>query len=261
MEVALETNAFILGIEYVAIFCCGMVGGLTAVRKGYDITAILITSWLTAMGGGLIRDMILDVTPIGIADRGFVLTALASGVAVAFIHPEVDRLKWSMLTLDALAMALFAVVGTSKGMIFGQSGMPAAFLGMFTAIGGGLIRDMLINEVPMIIRDKHWYFVPAAVGSVLTVFVCKAVQHGYLDVQGEIAFDVAIVVLVVAMRLLSVRFNWMVPGAMQRHNVYLPGEARYLRRPDIRPRRESEQAVRPGEGAPRRDDEDCANKA
>ena len=236
MEVALETNAFILGIEYIAVFCCGMVGGLSAVRKGYDITAILITSWLTAMGGGLIRDMILDVTPIGIADRGFVCIALASGVAVALIHPEVDRLKWSMLTLDALAMAMFAVVGTSKGMIYGQSGMPAAFLGMFTALGGGLIRDMLINEVPMIIRDKHWYFVPAAVASISTVFVCKGVQHGLFGVNGEIFWDLVIVAVTVAMRLLSVRFNITVPGAMERHNVYLPSEAKYLRRPDIRPK-------------------------
>lgn len=235
MEVALETNTFILVIEYVAVFCCGMVGGLSAVRKGYDITAIVITSWLTALGGGIMRDVILDVMPIGIADRGFVLIALASGITVAVIHPEVDKLKWSMLTLDALAMAMFAVVGTSKAMILGASGMPAAFLGMFTALGGGLVRDVLINEIPMIIRDKHWYFVPAGVGCILTVFLCRAVQKGWVDVRGEIVLDLVITALVVAMRLLSVRFNLTVPGAVERHNVYLPSEAKYLKRPDIRP--------------------------
>lgn len=230
MMVALETSDFLLGIEYVAIFCCAMVGGLSAVRKGYDITAILITAWLTALGGGIIRDVMLQVTPVGVSDKGLVFTALASGIAVALFHPEVDKLKWSMLTLDALAMALFAVNGTAKAMGLGASGMTAAFMGLSTALGGGLIRDTLINEVPMIIRDRHWYFVPAAVACVATVFVCKADIAGWIDLQQEIALDLAIVALAVAMRLLSVRFNIGVPGAIKRHTVYLPSETKYPKR-------------------------------
>ena len=209
MMVALETSDFLLGIEYVAIFCCAMVGGLSAVRKGYDITAILITAWLTALGGGIIRDVMLQVTPVGVSDKGLVFTALASGIAVALFHPEVDKLK---------AMGL------------GASGMTAAFMGLSTALGGGLIRDTLINEVPMIIRDRHWYFVPAAVACVATVFVCKADIAGWIDLQQEIALDLAIVALAVAMRLLSVRFNIGVPGAIKRHTVYLPSETKYPKR-------------------------------
>ncbi|MBM6699385.1 TRIC cation channel family protein [Bifidobacterium pullorum subsp. saeculare] len=244
MEVALESNGFLMGIEYVAIFCCGMVGGLAAVRKGYDLTAIVITSWLTALGGGIMRDVMLGVTPVGVSDKGIILTALASGVAVAVIHPEVDKLKWSMLTLDALAVALFAVNGTSKAIGLGSSGTTAVFMGMFTAIGGGMVRDMLINEVPMIIRDRHWYFVPSAVGSVLTVFVCKALQHGWVGMEGEIALDLGVVALVIAMRLLSVRFDITVPGAVARRNVYLPGESRAQRRETAR----SDAPGRSGEG-------------
>lgn len=236
MEVALESNAFILGIEYLAIFCCGLMGGLCAVRKNYDLFAMLITAWLTALGGGIIRDVMLGaIPPVGIADKGFVITALVSGLAVAVIHPEVDKLKWSMLTIDALAVGLFAVNGTSKAMIYGMSGMTAVFMGMFTALGGGLIRDMLLNDVPMVIRDKHWYAVPSAVGCVLTVFVCRGVQHGWLDLTAEVALDLTIVALVVAMRLLSVKFNIMLPGAVERHEAHLPSPPRYLRRPDVRP--------------------------
>ncbi|OZG60180.1 hypothetical protein BLEM_1869 [Bifidobacterium lemurum] len=221
MEVALESNAFILGIEYMAIFCCGMVGGLSAVRKDYDLFAIVITAWLTALGGGIIRDVMLDVPPVGITDKGFVLTALASGIAVAVIHPEVDKLKWPMLTIDALAVALFAVNGTAKAMGLGSSGMTAAFMGMFTALGGGLVRDMLINEVPMVIRDKHWYAVPSAVGCLLTVFVCKALNAGWINLEWEMALELVIVAVVVVMRLLSVKFNLTVPGAVERRHVYL----------------------------------------
>ena len=134
-----------------------------------------------------------------------------------------------------LAVGLFAVNGTSKALDLGTSGMTAVFMGMFTALGGGLVRDMLLNDVPMIIRDKHLYAVPSAVGCVLTVFVCRGVQWKMLDFTAEVVLDCAIVVLVVVMRLLSVKFSIMLPGAVKRHNTYLPSESRYLKRPVIHP--------------------------
>lgn len=236
MEVALESNAFFMGVEYLAIFCSGLMGGLCAVKKNYDLFAMMITAWLTALGGGIIRDVMLaSLPPVGIADKGFVITALVSGLAVAVIHPEVDKLKWSMLTIDALSVGLFAVNGTSKAMLMGTSGMTAAFMGMFTALGGGLVRDMLLNDVPMVIRDKHWYAVPSAIGCILTVLVMKGTRIGLIDFTGEVVLDSAIVVLVVVLRLLSVKFNIVLPGALERHEVFLPGESRYLKRPVIHP--------------------------
>lgn len=236
MELTLESNAFFMLIEYLAIFCCGLIGGLSAIRKGYDIFAILITSWLTALGGGILRDVLLGaLPPVGISDKGFVLTALGSSLVVAVVHPEVDKLHWSMLTIDALALGLFAVNGTEKALMYHTSGMTAVFMGMFTAIGGGLIRDTVLNEVPVIIRDKHWYAVPAFVGCILTVVVNKASRAGMLNVNEAVICDIAIVVIVVVIRLLSVKFNIMLPGAMQRHGVYLPSPTRYLRRPVIHP--------------------------
>lgn len=245
MEVALESNGFFIGIEYLATFCCGMVGGLAAVRKGYDIFAILVTTWLTALGGGIIRDVLLGaLPPAGVSDKGLVITALLAAVAVAIIYPEVDKLKWSMLSLDALALGLYAVNGTSKAMMYHMSGTTAVFLGMFTALGGGLIRDMLINEVPMVIRDKHWYAVPSAVGCVLTVLVCKGVNEGIVSFPAEVLLDVLIVVLMVAMRLISVFFDIQLPGALARHNTYLPSGAKYLKRPVIHPDRNDDDIKR-----------------
>lgn len=245
MEVALESNGFFIGIEYLATFCCGMVGGLAAVRKGYDIFAILVTTWLTALGGGIIRDVLLGaLPPAGVSDKGLVITALLAAVAVAIIYPEVDKLKWSMLSLDALALGLYAVNGTSKAMMYHMSGTTAVFLGMFTALGGGLIRDMLINEVPMVIRDKHWYAVPSAVGCVLTVLVCKGVNEGIVSFPAEVLLDVLIVVLMVAMRLISVFFDIQLPGALARHNTYLPSEAKYLKRLVIHPDRNDDDIKR-----------------
>ena len=101
---ALESNAFFMGIEYLAVFCSGLMGGLCAVRKNYDLFAVLITAWLTALGGGIIRDVMLgSLPPVGISDRGFVLTAQESVLAIAVLHTEEAKLRRSMLTIDALA--------------------------------------------------------------------------------------------------------------------------------------------------------------
>ena len=229
LEGALGDNIFFLIVEYVAMGCCGMVGGMWAIRKKYDVFAIIATSWITALGGGIVRDVLLGaLPPVGIADHGFVITGLLSGVIVAVAHPEIDKWRWFMLTIDALALGLFAVNGTAKGLDFHMSGTTSVFLGMATALGGGLIRDMILNQVPVIVRDKHWYALPAAFGCVLTVFVVKAKHAGYFGLTVEILLDVLIVALVVAMRLLSVKLDLTLFGAMNRT------EPIKVRRPRIR---------------------------
>ena len=243
MEVALESNGFFIGIEYLATFCCGMVGGLAAVRKGYDIFAILVTTWLTALGGGIIRDVLLGaLPPAGVSDK-LVITALLAAVAVASFIPKSTSSNVHAV-IGRAGIGLYAVNGTSKAMMYHMSGTTAVFLGMFTALGGGLIRDMLINEVPMVIRDKHWYAVPSAVGCVLTVLVCKGVNEGIVSFPAEVLLDVLIVVLMVAMRLISVFFDIQLPGALARHNTYLPSEAKYLKRPVIHPDRNDDDIKR-----------------
>lgn len=155
MQVALENNIVFVVIEYLAILCWGLSGGLAAIRKGYDIFTIMLCGWLTALGGGLVRDVMLGaLPPVGITDKGYVLTTLFSGIIVVVAHPEITKLKWTMTVIDALGLGLFAVSGTAKALAYGSSGMTAVFLGMFTALAGGLIRDIFIGDVPMIIRDK-----------------------------------------------------------------------------------------------------------
>ena len=153
---------------------------------------------------------------------GVVLTALIAGCVVTVIHVEVGRLRRTMLIIDALALGLFAVNGTSKALMYNTSGLTAVFLGTFTAMGGGLIRDILLNEVPVVIRDRHWYIMPAVIGSMLTVVVWRWRAHATISMRMEIALDVAIVVLVLVLRLCSVAFNWQLPGAVERSQAHLP---------------------------------------
>ena len=104
MQVALENNIVFVVIEYLAILCWGLSGGLAAIRKGYDIFTIMLCGWLTALGGGLVRDVMLGaLPPVGITDKGYVLTTLFSGIIVVVAHPEITKLKWTMTVIDALA--------------------------------------------------------------------------------------------------------------------------------------------------------------
>ena len=205
MQVALENNIVFVVIDYLAILCWGLSGGLAAIRKGYDIFTIMLCGWLTALGGGLVRDVMLGaLPPVGITDKGYVLTTLFSGVIAVVAHPEITKLKWTMTVIDALG------------------------LGMFTALAGGLIRDLFIGDVPMIIRDKHLYAVPSFIGCILTVLVWRGVRYGWFDMRSEMLLDVLIVIIVVALRLLSVGFNVTLPGAIERRHVYLPSENRHI---------------------------------
>ena len=166
MQVALENNIVFVVIEYLAILCWGLSGGLAAIRKGYDIFTIMLCGWLTALGGGLVRDVMLGaLPPVGITDKGYVLTTLFSGIIVVVAHPEITNLKWTMTVID----------------------------------------------------------------------VWRGVSYGWFDMRSEMLLDVLIVIIVVALRLLSVGFNVTLPGAVERHRVYLPSESRYLKRPVIHP--------------------------
>lgn len=216
---------FMLIVESIAIVCWGLTGGMCAIRKGYDLFAIVVTGWLTALGGGIIRDLMLgDVPPVGVADPRLVGCAIGASLLVAIVHPEVDRYRWSMTVLDALALGLFAVSGTQKALVFGTSGMTAVFLGMITTLAGGLMRDILLNDVPVIVRDKHWYAFASFVGCVLTVFVQRAFDRELIDTNESIVCFVAIILLVTGMRLASVYFDLFLPGAMQRRERMMTGK-------------------------------------
>ena len=93
MEIALQSTPFFQAVEYLAIFSCGMAGGLTAVRKRYDVSSIIIIAWITALGGGIIRDVLLGaLPPVGISDMvGAYCVRRRGGYGV--VHPEVDKLN------------------------------------------------------------------------------------------------------------------------------------------------------------------------
>ena len=195
--------------EIAAIFCGALSGGLAGVRKNFDIFGVLLLAWATGLGGGLLRDVLIGATPpVGIADWRFVTAALAAGFVIFFFHPGLARMRRAVIVLDAGALAIFVVIGASKGIAYGVGPFAAVFVGMLTGIGGGLIRDLLVDEVPIVLRERELYAIPATVGAVAAVVLGSTGTLNHVT-------GVILVVMIFGLRLVSLKLRWSAPGPWQ----------------------------------------------
>ena len=137
----LESNWFFLMVEYLATFFCGMIGGMAACRREFDSFSIMIAAWFTALGGGTIRDVLIGcIPPTNLTNYWYLGIAILAGLCVIFLHPEVEKLYWTNTIFDALALALFAIDGTTKGLAYHMPAITAIFVGVVTGVGGGVCR-------------------------------------------------------------------------------------------------------------------------
>src|SRR5690606_5144459 len=158
------------------------------------------------LGGGIVRDLVLNVPPTAFQDLGYVLVPLAATVVVFFWHPHVTRVMPAILVLDAAGLGLFCAVGTAKAMQFGLSPLHAALLGVTTAVGGGMLRDVLAGEIPTLLYDRQLYALPALVGSAAMAGMTWAGLKGW-----PVALAAAL--LAFGLRIAAMRFNWRAPLA------------------------------------------------
>jgi uncharacterized membrane protein YeiH len=165
-----DLGALPTGLDLAGAFVFAVSGALVAVRGRLDLFGTLVLAGATGLGGGLVRDVLLgDVPPPGLVEWKFLVVAALAGVATFLWHPVVARWENMILTLDAAGLALFCVTGAVKAADTGLDLVPAALLGMITAVGGGIARDVLANRVPMVL-EGGWYATPALVGAAWAAF-------------------------------------------------------------------------------------------
>ncbi|WP_394430202.1 trimeric intracellular cation channel family protein [Streptomyces sp. SGAir0957] len=201
-------------LDLIGIFVFAISGALMAVRKNWDVFGIGVLAEVTALGGGLLRDLIIGaVPPAAFTDLGYFSTPLIAAALVFFLHPEVERTQVAVNVFDAAGLGLFAVTGTTKAYDFGLGLTASAALGVATAVGGGVLRDIIANEVPSLVRwDRDLYAVPAMVGAVIVV-VC--INYDALN-----AYTSSLAVLTAfVLRLLAMRFHWRAPRAWNRRSA------------------------------------------
>ncbi|WP_180290576.1 trimeric intracellular cation channel family protein [Streptomyces sp. TLI_171] len=199
-------------LDLVGIFVFALSGGLMAVRKNMDIFGICVLAEATALGGGVLRDLVIGALPVAaFTSLGYFSTPLVAGVVVFFLHPQVERITRAVMVLDAAGLGLFCVTGTIKAHDYGLGSVPSVACGMLTAAGGGVVRDMLAMEPPSLLRwDREIYAVPALVGSAIVAILIAAGQLTPLNAS-------LAAVAAFAMRMLALRYGWRAPRAWHRN--------------------------------------------
>ena len=189
----------------VAVFAAS--GASAAVVKRLDLFGVAFVGFVAALGGGILRDLVIDaVPPLAFADWRYAVTAVVASLAMFWLHPQISRLRRTVLVLDAAGLGLFTVTGTLKALVAGVPPVGACLIGMLTAIGGGLARDLLTGEVPVVLR-RDIYAVVALGGAIAVVVLERLGLAGPLP----LAATAAAMTLV---RLIALRRRWSAPIAV-----------------------------------------------
>ncbi len=198
--------SLLLALDLAGTFAFALNGAFTAVRSvRLDIVGVIALGVITAIGGGIIRDVLIDALPPATFMEWPYLTVATVGALVAFfLSRPLERVLTPMLVLDAAGLSLFCVTGASKALAFGLGPVQAVVLGAVTAVGGGTIRDVLMGRIPSVL-SSGLYAVPALLGATVTVVAVR------LDVYGLVAALAAAAVCFVV-RMLGIRFNLNAPA-------------------------------------------------
>ena len=158
-----------LALDLVGVFAFALSGGLVAVKKRLDLFGVLVLAGAAALGGGVMRDVLIGaLPPVGISDWRLLTSALVAGLVTFLYHPGVERISRFVRILDAAGLAVFAIGGSLKALGAGMDPLTSVIVGGITAVGGGIVRDLLAGQVPEVLR-REMYALPALLGSALIV--------------------------------------------------------------------------------------------
>ena len=203
--------SFVYLLEMFGTAAFAISGALAASRKNMDIFGFSVLALMPAVGGGTVRDVIIDRTPVfWIADNRYIVVAIIAALIVFFSSYKPGNRRRLLVWMDAMGLALFATLGTQISLAYDTGPLVAVMLGVTTAVTGGMIRDIICNEIPLVLSQEI-YATAAFVSGVSYVAADAAGAHQSL----------ALIVAVVAgfaVRALAIVFNWTLPkfGANER---------------------------------------------
>lgn len=156
-------------LDLIGTFAFAISGAVAGRQNNLDIFGIGVTAYITACGGGIIRDTCLGFTPpTGLENWNYIGTTILASLITVFLYKVINRLKHPVLFFDALGLGFFAVSGAQKSLLLGSNALAAMLLGMITACGGGVLRDIFLNRVPVVL-EKEIYASAALLGSSIVV--------------------------------------------------------------------------------------------
>jgi uncharacterized membrane protein YeiH len=204
----ITTSTLVLTLDVIGTFVFAISGAAAGVRNRLDLFGVIVLAFVAGNAGGMTRDVLIGaVPPAAIHNSLYFGVSAIAGLATFLWHPGFTRLQHIVLLFDAVGLATFAVAGTQKALAFGVHPVAAALLGMLTGIGGGMLRDLLVNQIPVVLR-ADLYAVAALAGAAVVV-----TGHVLEWPSAPTAITAAAVCL--AMRLIAIRRGWRLPTARE----------------------------------------------
>lgn len=198
------TSTFVITLDFIGTFAFAISGALMAVRHRLDLFGVLVLSFAAATAGGIVRDVLLSArTPVSLVDWRYLAVSILAGLLTFYRHAQVEKMRHAMQLFDAVGLGLFAVSGADKALTAGVGPVGAVMLGILSGVGGGIARDVLVAQVPSVLRHEL-YAVAALVGALVVV-----VGHAFALPAAPLA--VAGAVSCFALRWLAIRRGWRLP--------------------------------------------------
>ena len=205
-------DAFLVALNYIGIFVFAISGAVAAMHKRADLFGVVVLAIVASSCGGILRDVLIgSLPPDNIrAWQPVAIAIFASFVTIIFYPYVVKQFNNPVLVFDAFGLGLFTVLGVDKALAFGIGPLWAVLLGMITAVGGGMLRDMLLAQAPQILH-KEIYATASVLGGIIVVlgYTWPIIWTSYTMVLGAVACT--------SLRLLALKYKWQapVPGVRQ----------------------------------------------
>ena len=197
---------FLVALDFVGTFVFALSGAVAAVKRELDFFGVLVLSFVAATTGGIIRDVLIGaIPPATLVDWRYLAISLLAGILTFYWFPLIDRLKSPVQLFDAAGLALFAVTGAQKALAYGLDAPMAALLGMLTGIGGGVARDVLLGEIPAVLRAELYAVAALAGAGAVVIGESLGLPSTVTTLTGAL--------LCLGLRLGSIYWGWHLPKA------------------------------------------------
>jgi len=201
----MESINYVLALDFVGTFVFAISGALTAAKQRFDLMGVSIIAFVTALGGGTVRDVLLGIEPVGWMVNIEYLFIIAGGVLITFFfHKKLEHIRKTLFLFDAMGLGVFAISGLETSLALGIHPVYAILLGMISGTMGGVIRDILCNVTPLIFRRE--IYASAGIIGASAYYLLKT----HAEFPPSATFLIS-VVLVISIRIAAVRFKLGLP--------------------------------------------------
>ena len=207
-EFSFTTEFFIYILDLFGTIAFAITGAFKAIEKKFDVVGILLLATITGVAGGTIRDVVLGRIPNSIVDPTYVVVTITSGIIIFFLYSHLKK-HWNLfLKFDAIGLGVFTIIGATFAYnIFGLNFLAILLAGILTAVGGGILRDVFVNQSP-IVFIKEFYLSASFIGIVIFSII--------LYFTDEIYYATIIgIILTTSLRLIGIKYNWNLPRARE----------------------------------------------